>query len=343
MLNIRNRYNRTNNARTNVSNDHATYARTVGAGTTFSFPMFNNMNTDNLSPVIIRPTDQQIRNATEIINYSHELENTICPITQFAFEEDHDIRRIIHCGHCFMNESLMNWFTRSTICPLCRYDIREYNISTISHSDEDIDHTVSDYVNDNDDFPTTIPNHTTVPTPITPTTPTTPTTLTTVPTHTTVPTPTTPTNIPSPTTNSDIEGFFNTFTNQISDSFSTHLMNSDLSFNQLDNRGVNIEYTIQTPHNIFTLSSTTSSLGDIFRENNTSIDTNTDNDNNDDGTDNDNNDDGTDNDDNDNDNDNDNNDDNDGDNDGTDNDGTDNDGTNNDDDDDTIFNNERWQ
>ena len=254
-------YNRTNNARTSVSNDHTTYARTVGAGTAFSFPMFNNINTDNLSPVVIRPTDQQIINATEIINYSRELENTICPITQFAFEEDHDIRRITYCGHCFMNESLMNWFTRSTICPLCRYDIREYNISTTSHNDEDIDHTVADYVND--DSPTTIP---TIPTP---------TTIPTIPTPTTIPT------IPTIPTNSDIEGFLNTFTNQISESLGTHLMNSDLSFNQLDNLDVNIEYIIQTPDNIFTLSTTTSSLGDIFRENSTSINTNNDTNNND--------------------------------------------------------------
>ena len=147
-------YNRTNNTRTNVSSPRTSNHRTFNprtsnprtsnprtsnprthatplAGSTFSFPLFNNMNTDNLTPVIVRPTHQEIRNATEIISYSTELENTICPITQSSFEENHDIRRIKYCGHCFMNNSLMSWFSRSTICPLCRYDIREYTTSTI--------------------------------------------------------------------------------------------------------------------------------------------------------------------------------------------------------------------
>ena len=45
-------------------------------------------------------------------------------------------------------------------------------------------------------------------------------------------------------------------------------MNSDVSFNELANHDLNLEYTIQTPHNIFTLTSTPTSLEDIFRENN---------------------------------------------------------------------------
>jgi hypothetical protein len=96
---------------------------------TGAFPLFTTfapVNYDNLTPVIIRPSTSEINNATEIIVYSTDMTHTICPITQSPFEENHQIRRIIHCGHCFMNESLNSWFTRSVLCPVCRYDIRRY-------------------------------------------------------------------------------------------------------------------------------------------------------------------------------------------------------------------------
>ena len=55
-------------------------------------------------------------------------------------------------------------------------------------------------------------------------------------------------------------------------------MNIDVSFNELANRDLNLEYTMQTPFNIFTLTSTSTStstptsLEDIFRENNSTRD-----------------------------------------------------------------------
>jgi hypothetical protein len=99
---------------------------------TFSRPILSTSNFENLlnlSPVNIRPTLQQIENATEIIRFAN-IDNPInrrCPITQDEFDENHMVTQIIHCKHLFNTESLERWFTSNTRCPLCRYDIRNYH------------------------------------------------------------------------------------------------------------------------------------------------------------------------------------------------------------------------
>ena len=41
---------------------------------------------------------------------------------------DNDMVTVIrHCGHIFHTEHLMNWFRSNCRCPVCRYDIRDYN------------------------------------------------------------------------------------------------------------------------------------------------------------------------------------------------------------------------
>jgi len=78
--------------------------------------------------VIVRPSEQQITNATQIIDYSSENEynNMNCPITLDEFTEGEQICRIRHCGHIFKEQALRNWFQRNVRCPVCRYDIRNY-------------------------------------------------------------------------------------------------------------------------------------------------------------------------------------------------------------------------
>jgi len=49
-----------------------------------------------------------------------------CPITQSPFQSTDRITRIKQCGHCFIEDSLNDWFNQSVRCPVCRYDIREY-------------------------------------------------------------------------------------------------------------------------------------------------------------------------------------------------------------------------
>uniref|UniRef100_A0A6C0KI08 RING-type domain-containing protein n=1 Tax=viral metagenome TaxID=1070528 RepID=A0A6C0KI08_9ZZZZ len=78
--------------------------------------------------VIVSPSEQQITNATQIIDYSSENEynNINCPITLDEFTEGEQICRIRHCGHIFKEQALRNWFQRNVRCPVCRYDIRNY-------------------------------------------------------------------------------------------------------------------------------------------------------------------------------------------------------------------------
>jgi hypothetical protein len=174
---------------------------------------------NNLSPVIVRPSQQQIQNATEEINNT-ETSHLICPITQENFEENTSIIRITHCQHCFSREALLNWFNRSVLCPVCRYDIRDFS---------------------NNSIPTDSSNNT-------------------IPFQRT-------TSMESNTSqNSNMEHFLNTFTSQISESLSQYIINNDISLNNLDNRALNLEYTIQTPNNVFTISSMSpESIGNIMR------------------------------------------------------------------------------
>jgi hypothetical protein len=91
------------------------------------------LNQSRLQDVIVRPTEEQINNATRIITYDHSIEfiNHRCPISLADFEEGEDVRQLIYCGHCFCEESIQNWFNTNVRCPVCRYDIREYSLPNI--------------------------------------------------------------------------------------------------------------------------------------------------------------------------------------------------------------------
>jgi len=91
----------------------------------------NTINTvlTSLSPVPVRPTPNDIALATEVIPYNQvsDDQQTRCPIDLQAFESEENVIRIIHCGHIFRENNLIRWFSNNVRCPLCRYDIREYN------------------------------------------------------------------------------------------------------------------------------------------------------------------------------------------------------------------------
>lgn len=90
------------------------------------FPTVRRENT--LQDVIIRPTQEQISIATEIISFDENASNnnTNCPITLEPFIHGERICRIKHCSHLFKRSALNDWFRRNVRCPVCRYDIREY-------------------------------------------------------------------------------------------------------------------------------------------------------------------------------------------------------------------------
>lgn len=83
---------------------------------------------DHLSPVIVRPSEEEIDRATETLAF-HEIENPStlsCPISLEPLNHDDDILRIKFCGHYFLKEKIIPWFNSHVHCPLCRYDIREW-------------------------------------------------------------------------------------------------------------------------------------------------------------------------------------------------------------------------
>ena len=84
---------------------------------------------DFQSNVPIIPTREQILNATREIQFG-EIENPInitCPISLESFQETDTITQILYCGHNFNTRQLNTWFHSNVRCPMCRYDIREYN------------------------------------------------------------------------------------------------------------------------------------------------------------------------------------------------------------------------
>ena len=87
--------------------------------------------TSQISAVRVRPSWRQIRDGTrqrvfrDITNPSQ----FICPIDRGPLEPDDNVLQIIHCRHIFRESSLRRHFRGSPRCPLCRYDIRDYQAS----------------------------------------------------------------------------------------------------------------------------------------------------------------------------------------------------------------------
>ena len=86
------------------------------------------------STVIVRPTNQQIENASRLVSYS-EIQNPnseACPISLERFNATDQVRQINHCGHIFLPNEFNEWFQTNVRCPVCRYDIRNNNNNTES-------------------------------------------------------------------------------------------------------------------------------------------------------------------------------------------------------------------
>lgn len=89
---------------------------------------------NRLSPI---PTINDVYNSTSTYTYrtSENTSNTdasdnICPIDRQPYVDGDEIIKINHCGHTFRRRNLLNWFTRRSTCPICRYDIRSHSNTT---------------------------------------------------------------------------------------------------------------------------------------------------------------------------------------------------------------------
>jgi hypothetical protein len=73
-----------------------------------------------MDPVSVFPTEAQVIAATERLS---NLVDTQCSICQETATTGLAIR---HCGHCFHPHCIQQWFTLNPRCPVCRYDIRDF-------------------------------------------------------------------------------------------------------------------------------------------------------------------------------------------------------------------------
>ena len=87
-----------------------------------------------LQPVVVFPTQSQIETATRITRYADITTplNRSCPISLENFNENDMVTMIRFCGHIFNSDELNRWFTTNCRCPVCRYDIRNFNATVSS-------------------------------------------------------------------------------------------------------------------------------------------------------------------------------------------------------------------
>ena len=90
---------------------------------------FSNILQRFFQPIEIFPTQTQIEAATRNVRYYDILNpiNRSCPISLENFSDNDNVTVIRHCGHIFNRHQLITWFRSNSRCPVCRYDIRNYN------------------------------------------------------------------------------------------------------------------------------------------------------------------------------------------------------------------------
>jgi len=84
-----------------------------------------------LEPIEVYPTQSQIESAIRNVQYCDIVNpiNRSCPISLETFNDNDIVSVIRFCGHIFKPEQLTTWFRSNCKCPVCRYDIRNYNIN----------------------------------------------------------------------------------------------------------------------------------------------------------------------------------------------------------------------
>ena len=85
-----------------------------------------------LQPIEVFPTPSQIEIATRIVRFADIVNplNSSCPISMERFNDSDSVSVIRECGHIFSTQELQQWFRSNCRCPVCRYDIRNYNPSS---------------------------------------------------------------------------------------------------------------------------------------------------------------------------------------------------------------------
>ena len=97
----------------------------------------NGMNLESFfSPIEVFPTPSQVEAATRRVRYCDIVSplNRSCPISLEEFNDTDMVSVIRQCGHIFKTDELNTWFRSNCRCPVCRYDIRNYNANASSSS-----------------------------------------------------------------------------------------------------------------------------------------------------------------------------------------------------------------
>ena len=151
-----NNVNRNNVNRSNIQSPLTNIIPMFGP---LSFQPTNNNNLEQLfqqalQPVTIIPTPEQIERATEERIFEEILQpiNDTCPITRNRFNNNENVLQILECRHCFNPVSLRTWFESSVRCPICRYDIREYNpLNVVNNPYRNTNNAETNIINNNID------------------------------------------------------------------------------------------------------------------------------------------------------------------------------------------------
>lgn len=117
--------NTNTNTNVNASSNSNTYGTSDISGLLSSFLNSN---------VIVRPTNHQIENASRLVSYNQirNPNSEACPISLERFNPTDQVRQINHCGHIFLPSEFNEWFQSNVRCPVCRYDIRNNQVSSIN-------------------------------------------------------------------------------------------------------------------------------------------------------------------------------------------------------------------
>jgi hypothetical protein len=108
----------------NFTTNRSTFQPSFGRGLFENVPVF--------------PSPEQIETATTSMRFQDISDpiNATCPITMESFSPEQIIVKINHCGHIFNQTHIHGWFRSNVRCPVCRYDIREYETENSSSTEE---------------------------------------------------------------------------------------------------------------------------------------------------------------------------------------------------------------
>ena len=89
-------------------------------------PHITDFITTFLNSVPVRPTQEQINNASRLVRFDsiQTPNSTACAISLEPFGSEDNVRQLHHCGHIFFPDQFNQWFSNNVRCPVCRHDIR---------------------------------------------------------------------------------------------------------------------------------------------------------------------------------------------------------------------------